>query len=147
MSFLHIMTNCYGIFFYQQPPGPHNNSHRSTVHYQLTSCLHGADKLVPAHLWCRTINQINIQVNILQQSRINPRQSAYTELYGQFYFNATPLAPIGIEAIIFHPRDNGTTSYSDHGKKWLLHWSLPRQILKLQSICHINKRYTRKQPR
>ena len=27
---------------------------------RLTSCLHGADKHFPAHLWCRTIDQVNI---------------------------------------------------------------------------------------
>ena len=43
----------------------------------LNSCLHGADKRFPAYLWCCTIDQINIQVNILPQSRINPRRSAY----------------------------------------------------------------------
>ena len=83
---------------------------------QLTSCLHGADKHFPAHLWCRTNDQVNIQVNLLQQSRINPHRSAYAELFGQYNFNARPLAPIGTEAIIFQPRTNQTTSYSDLGK-------------------------------
>ena len=82
----------------------------------LTSCLHGADKHFPAHLWCRTIDQVNIQVNQLRQSRINPHRSAYAEIFGQYYFNACPLAPTGTEAIIFQPRTNRTTSYSDHGK-------------------------------
>ena len=61
----------------------------------LTSCLYGADKHFPAHLWCRTINQVNIQVNLLRQSRINPLCSAYAELFGQYDDNACPLAPIG----------------------------------------------------
>ena len=54
-------------------------------------------------------------MNLLRQSRINPRRSAYSELFGTFDFNATPLAPIGTEAIIFQHCNNRTTSYSDHG--------------------------------
>ena len=48
----------------------------------ITSCLHGADKLFQTHLWCRTIDQVNIQMDLLQKSRINPCQSVYAELYG-----------------------------------------------------------------
>ena len=48
-----------------------------------TSCLHGADKYFPAHLWCCTIDQINIQVNLLRNLRMNPRCSAYAKLFGQ----------------------------------------------------------------
>ena len=93
----------------------------STFKNHLTSCLHGAEKFFPAHLWCRTIDQVIIQVNLLRQSRINPRESAYAELYGQFDFNAILLAPIGTEAIIFQPQTNQTTTYSNHGKiAWYL---------------------------
>ena len=81
-----------------------------------TSCLYGADKHFPAHLWCCNIDQINIQVNLLRNPRINPRHSAYVELFGQYDFNACPFASIGTEAIIFQPRVNQTTSCSDHGK-------------------------------
>ena len=55
-------------------------------------------------------------MNLLQQSRINPRRSAYTELFSLYDFNACPLAPIGTESIIFQPQMNQTTSYFDHGK-------------------------------
>ena len=82
----------------------------------MTSNLHGADKYFPAHLWCCTIDQVNIQVNLLRNSRINPRRSAYAELFCQYDSNACPLAPIGTEVIIFQPQTNQTTSYSDHGK-------------------------------
>ena len=87
----------------------------STWKYHCTSCLHGADKHFPVYLWCCTINQINIQVNLLRNSKINPCRSAYAELFGQYDFSACPLAPIGTEVIIFQPRTNQTTSYSDHG--------------------------------
>ena len=87
-----------------------------TYKNHLTSNLHGADKHFPAHLWCRTIDQVNIQVNLLRNSRINPRRTTYAELFGQYDFNACPLAPIGTEAIVFQPRTTRTTSYSDHGK-------------------------------
>ena len=113
----------------------------------LTSCLHGADKHFPAHLWCHTINQDNTQVNLLQQSRINPCQSAYAELFGQCDFNAFPLVSIGTEAIIFQPQTNQTTSYSDHRKKWMVYRALSGKVSKLQSLPDSNKRSTTEPPR
>ena len=62
-------------------------------------------------------------MNLLKQSRINPRQSAYAELFGQYNVNALPLVPIGTGAIIFQTRTNQTTSYSNHGKNGLYIWS------------------------
>ena len=66
----------------------------------LISYLNGTNTNFSAHLWCRVIQQVNIQVNLLRQSRINPRRSAWEELHGTFDFNSNPLAPIGTEAVI-----------------------------------------------
>ena len=81
------------------------------------SVLHGADRHFPANLWCTLIEQVNTQINLLRQSRITQRRSAYAELHGHFDFNSTPLAILGSRAVIYEPVSRRTTSFADHGKE------------------------------
>ena len=41
----------------------------------------------------RLIKQANITLNLLRSERSNPKLSAYTYMYGEFSFSATPLSP------------------------------------------------------
>ena len=52
---------------------------------------------------------------MLRRSRINPKLSAYTQLFGVFDYNETPLAPLGTKAFV-HERSNQRASQMDHGK-------------------------------
>ena len=81
----------------------------------LISNLHGCDKQFPAYQWCRIIEQCEMTLNMLRRSRINPKLSAYMQLFGVFDYNATPLAPIGTKAFI-HERPNQRSTFADHGK-------------------------------
>jgi hypothetical protein len=45
------------------------------------------------HLWDRLLPQAVITLNMLGTSRINPKLSAATLIYGQFDFNRAPMAP------------------------------------------------------
>ena len=54
-------------------------------------------------------------LNMLQRSRINPKMSAYTQLFGSFDYNRTPLAPSGTKAFV-HERTGQRSSHADHGK-------------------------------
>ena len=47
--------------------------------------------------------------------RINPKLSAYMQIFGVFDYNATPLAPIGTKAFI-HERPEQRGTFADHGK-------------------------------
>jgi hypothetical protein len=53
---------------------------------------------------------------MLRCSRINPRLSAHTQIFGVFDYNRTPLAPIGTRTVV-HERttQQGRTTFSDHG--------------------------------
>ena len=62
--------------------------------------LSSTDKQFPMHLWCRLVPQCTLTLNLLRQSRINPRLSAEAQLNGAFDFNKTPLAPPGTRVII-----------------------------------------------
>ena len=83
----------------------------------LISNLHGTDREFPTHLWCQLLEQIELQVNLIRPSRINPNRSAWEELHGTFDFNATPLAPLGTKGVIYIQREARDTTFSDHGKE------------------------------
>jgi hypothetical protein len=70
----------------------------------------------PLRLWCQLLPQAELTLNLLRQSRVNPKLSAYAQLHGQFDFNRTPLAPPGCESIIFNGPDQ-RASWDFHGEK------------------------------
>ena len=51
---------------------------------------------------------------MLQPSPINPAKSVYNELWGNFDFNKTPLAPPGC-LIVAHKRAQERGTWADHG--------------------------------
>ena len=65
-------------------------------------------------LWDELLPQAELTLNLLRSSRVCPNISAYAHLNGIFNFNATPLAPPGVRAILFKdPKQR--TSYGTHG--------------------------------
>ncbi len=82
--------------------------------------LSSTDKQFPMHLWCRLIPQCTLTLNLLRQSRINPRLSSEAQLNGAFDFNKTPLAPPGTRVII-HEQTGVRRTWSVHGTNgWYL---------------------------
>jgi hypothetical protein len=71
------------------------------------------DMLCPLQLWDKFLPQVKLTLNLLRFSRRNPRVSANQELYGPFYFNKMPLAPLGTKALVYN---NPATTAS-----WALH--------------------------
>ena len=55
----------------------------------------------PIQRWCYLLQQAEILLNLLQNSRSDPTKSAYGVMYSKFYYNKTPLAPPGAKALIF----------------------------------------------
>ena len=86
-----------------------------TFKNHLISNLHGCDTSFPAYKWCSIIRQCEMTLNMLRRSRINPKLSAYTQLFGMFDYNRTPLAPLGTKAFV-HERPNQRHTHADHGK-------------------------------
>ena len=66
--------------------------------------LAGCDERFPKYLWCLLVPQAVIKLNMLQQSRINPKLSAHDQVFGTSNYQRTPLAPLGTKVIIHkHP--------------------------------------------
>jgi hypothetical protein len=51
-----------------------------------------------------------------RQSRINPQLSAYQQIWGNFDFNRTPMAPPGCKVIV-HERALERGAWASHGIK------------------------------
>ena len=86
------------------PPHLHrrNSAERAiqTFKNNFIAGLASVNKKSPIHLWCRLLPHCLLTLNLLRPSRINPKLSAYAQLYGAFEFNRTPLAPPGTKIII-----------------------------------------------
>ena len=57
------------------------------------------DPSFPLSQWDRLIEQAVITLNLLRSSRINPKLSAYAQLFGVFDYNKTPIAPPGTKIV------------------------------------------------
>ena len=63
----------------------------------------------PLHLWCRLLPHALITLNLMRQSNMNPKLSAYAQLHGAFNYDATPLAPPGTKIIVHtKPKQRGS---------------------------------------
>lgn len=86
----------------------------STFKDHFIAGLASTDKDFPMHLWDRLLPQAQLTLNLMRQSRINPRLSAEAQLNGAFDFNATPLAPPGTK-VLLHDKPNVRRSWDPHG--------------------------------
>jgi hypothetical protein len=66
------------------------------------------------HLWDIILPQAVITLNMLRTSRINPKLSAATHLFGQYDFNRAPMAPPGTR-FIAHETPGRRRTWAPHG--------------------------------
>ena len=50
--------------------------------------------------WDRLIDQYELTLNLLRESRLNPKLSAWVYLFGEFDYMKTPLAPPGTKCLV-----------------------------------------------
>ena len=79
-----------GITYELVPPGDHrkNLAERAiqTAKAHFNSIMCGVSKTFPMHLWCRLLPQVELTLNLLRQSKVAPKLSAYAHLYGVHNF-------------------------------------------------------------
>ena len=76
----------------------------------------GTDPAFQQKGWSHLICHAVITVNMLRPSRNNLYISAYTQVYGIFEFNRTPLAPARYKVII-HDRTDERPLWANHGTR------------------------------
>ena len=62
--------------------------------------LASTDDIPLIHLWDRLLQQEVTMLNLLQNSRINLKLFSESQLNGHLKYDATPMAPLGINVII-----------------------------------------------
>ena len=77
------------------------------------SVISGTDNNFPMHLWCQILPQAERQINLLRQSNVHPKISAYAHLYGPHNYNAKPFVPIGMETLI-HEKPSKRKTFAQH---------------------------------
>ncbi len=81
------------------PPSVHRHNSAKwairTFKNHFIAGLCGVDKDFLLDLWDSLLTQAEISLNLLQGSRINPKQSAWVQVHGMFDFNQTPMGSPG----------------------------------------------------
>ena len=100
------------------PPNIHrtNAAERAIRTYKnhFLSGLATVDPDFPVAEWDRLLSQATISLNLLRNTRINPRLSAYAYVYGTYDFNCNPMAPPGTKVVI-HDKPQQRASWNYHG--------------------------------
>jgi hypothetical protein len=66
-----------------------------TSKHHFISILSGVDDEFPLALWCALLEQMELTVNLLRQSNVVPKISAFAHIHGQPDYMKKPFAPIG----------------------------------------------------
>ena len=68
--------------------------------------------------WYRLLDQVEVKLNLLHPSRLNPIMPAYSKLKCEYYFSPTPMSPLGKRTLAHNkPHNRGTWDPHIH-KGW-----------------------------
>ena len=99
--------------FQLTPAGLHrrNNAERAiqTFKNHFKAGIASLDPDFPIAEWDRLLEQAFLTLNLLRPARVNPKLSGYAYVFGQFDFNATPLAPPGTKVLVHSKPTNRAT--------------------------------------
>ena len=103
-AYKHAITVTWKCKFQLVPPDMHrrNRAERAirTFKDHFLAILAGVDATFPPYLWDLLLPQAELTLNLLRQSVLNPRISAWEYFQGPFDFNKTPLGPVGCRVLI-----------------------------------------------
>jgi hypothetical protein len=107
------------ITFQLVPPYSHkrNSAGRAIISFKdhLIAGLCSTDKSFPMHLWDRLLPHAVMTLNMLRTSRINPKLSAATHIFGQYDINRAPMAPPWTR-IIAHETPSRRRTWAPNGQ-------------------------------
>ena len=102
------------------PPGNHrtNAAERAiqTFKHHFLAGLASCHPDFPIREWDRILDQAELTLNLLRNSRVNPSLSAWAYLFGNHDFNKVPLAPPGTKVLV-HTKAAERASWEYHGKE------------------------------
>ena len=97
--------------------GSHQNNRAKraiqTGSNHIISTIATTDPDFPSY-WCYGIEQMEMTMNMLRKTHVNPKISAFTYLHGQFAYNTVPVIPFEWKIVCFKdPADRQKTAF--HG--------------------------------
>jgi hypothetical protein len=75
------------------------------------SILSGVDNRFQLSLWCHLVPPAKLTVNLLWQSNVTPKVSAYAHVHGQYDYMKCPFAPLGCTVMAHVKPKNRHTWY------------------------------------
>ena len=137
---LQIKMTKYNINFQLVPPHNHrrNSAERAiqTFKNHFLAILASCDPDFPLSEWDRLLDQAEVTLNLLRNSRMNPKLSSYAYLFGNFDFNATPFGPPGTKVQV-HVKTQTRNSWAYHSEPG---WYVGRSPLHYRCYeCYIPK--------
>ena len=104
LAYKEAITFKWNAKFQLVPPDMHrrNRAKRAICTFKdhFLAILSGVDAAFPPCLWDLLLPQAKLTLNLLRQSTLNPRISAWEFFQGPFDFNKTPLGPGGCRVLI-----------------------------------------------
>jgi len=101
------------------PPDCHrrNMAERAiqTFKNHFVAILSGVDDRFPLSLWCHLVRPAELTVNLLRQSNVAPKMSAYAHVHGQHDYMRKPFAPLGC-AVMAHVKPKNRRTWDTHGE-------------------------------
>jgi hypothetical protein len=99
------------------PPDNHrsNLAERAiqTFKHHFISILSGVDDKFPLSLWCALLEQMKLTLNLLRQSNIAPKISAFAHVHGQQDYMKKPFVPIGC-VVQIHVKPKNRRTWDTH---------------------------------
>jgi hypothetical protein len=97
------------------------NNHRRNIAEQaiqtfknhFVSILSGVNDRLPLSLWCPLVKPTELTINLLQQSNVTPKVSAYAHIHGQHDYMKRPFAPLGC-AVMVHVKPKNRQTWDQH---------------------------------
>ena len=94
--------------------GQHDERAIQTFKNYFVAILSGVDDRFPLSLWCHLVRPAELTVNLLRQSNVVPKISAYAQVHGQHDYMKRPFAPLGC-AVMAHVKPKNHQSWDVHG--------------------------------
>ena len=84
------------------------------VEKKIIAVLYGCDRIFPMNLWDKLVLQAVLTLNLLRRSNLNPNLSVFSQVWGQFGFNRTPIAPPSGTMVMMHKKTSTRETWVPH---------------------------------
>jgi hypothetical protein len=93
-----------------------------TFKNHFVSILSGVDNRFPLSLWCHLVQPVEFTINLLKQSNVAPKVSAYAHVHGQHNYMECLFAPLGC-TVMAHVKPKNQQTWHVHADTGFNIWT------------------------